>query len=89
MAEEERATTISRELTAIWSEVVGEPPKSDHTNFFASGGTSLAAMKLMARVRKRYGSHLRVRELYENPSIAALTDRVVQLRTEERMSGGA
>ncbi|MEO6504221.1 MAG: phosphopantetheine-binding protein [Jatrophihabitantaceae bacterium] len=76
---EDGGGAVAERLTAIWTDVVGRPPPSPEANFFVDGGNSLAAMKFMARARKVYGSQLRLREIFDHPSIAAMTARLAEL----------
>ncbi|EWC63674.1 Siderophore biosynthesis non-ribosomal peptide synthetase module [Actinokineospora spheciospongiae] len=59
-------------LASIWAELLGtaEPGRDD--DFFASGGQSLLAAQLAARVRAALGRKLSVRAVFEHPTIADL-----------------
>ncbi|BAU87746.1 non-ribosomal peptide synthetase-like protein [Streptomyces laurentii] len=62
-------------VAEIWQEVLGVPV-ADDDDFFALGGQSLAAMEVVAALRRRLGVHVRVRVLLEHPVLA---DFVAQL----------
>ncbi|MEV6074750.1 phosphopantetheine-binding protein [Streptomyces sp. NPDC052069] len=57
------------EISEIWQEVLGVPVEDDD-DFFALGGQSLAAMEVVAAVRRRLGITVRVRVLLEHPVLA-------------------
>ncbi|MER5986775.1 phosphopantetheine-binding protein [Streptomyces sp. NPDC001787] len=68
-------------IAEIWQEVLGVPVQDDD-DFFALGGQSLAAMEVVAAVRRRLGITVRVRVLLEHP---VLSDFAGQLdRSGER-----
>ena len=67
-----RTATESR-LAAIVAELLVLPaPAGVNDSFFALGGHSLTATKLMARVRDVFGVDLPVRALFSDPTIAGL-----------------
>ena len=67
-----RTPTESR-LAAIMAELLALPaPIGVHDNFFALGGHSLTATRLMARIRAVYGIDLPVRALFSDPTVAGL-----------------
>ncbi|MEV4937178.1 phosphopantetheine-binding protein [Streptomyces zaomyceticus] len=62
-------------VAEIWQEVLGVPVEDDD-DFFALGGQSLAAMEVVAAVRRRLGITVRVRVLLEHPVLADFTERL-------------
>lgn len=71
-----RTPTESR-LAAIMAELLGLPaPVGVHDNFFALGGHSLTATRMMARIRAAYGVDLPIRTLFADPTVAALAAEV-------------
>ncbi|MEU8541977.1 phosphopantetheine-binding protein [Streptomyces sp. NPDC048717] len=62
------APTIAA-IAAIWQEVLGVPV-AENDDFFALGGQSLAAMEVVAALRRRLGVTIRVRVLLEHPVLA-------------------
>ncbi len=80
---EDASRAVAQRLTMIWTDVVGAAPSSPEANFFVDGGNSLAAMKFMARARKAYGTELRLREIFDHPSIAAMTARLAELNNAD------
>ncbi|SCK39913.1 enterobactin synthetase component F [Streptomyces sp. WMMB 714] len=59
-------------LTRVFAEVLGLPKVGADDGFFDLGGTSLLAIRLMARVREETGARLSVASLFERPTPAAL-----------------
>lgn len=73
------SSTIEAELERLWQDVLGSPPSSPEANFFRDGGNSLAALKLMGRVRRRWGQQVRLHDLFDNPSVRSLSGRIETL----------
>ncbi len=59
-----------------WHSVLGGTPASLDTDFFASGGGSLAAAQLVSALRQRY-PRITVAEVYSHPRIGALLELAV------------
>ncbi|MDQ6713102.1 MAG: amino acid adenylation domain-containing protein [Candidatus Dormibacteraeota bacterium] len=58
-------------LADIWSELLDTQRLGIHQNFFEVGGDSLDAVQLVAKAG-RVGIHLTLRQVFEQPTIAAL-----------------
>ncbi|MGW1279513.1 Pls/PosA family non-ribosomal peptide synthetase [Streptomyces tsukubensis] len=58
-------------LAAQWGELLGAAPHDPAADFFAHGGGSLAAARLVSRIRERYGTGS-VGDIYRNPGLGAL-----------------
>ncbi|OKI92982.1 non-ribosomal peptide synthetase [Kitasatospora sp. CB01950] len=78
---------VFEELIAqVWSEVLGRDRISADDNFFALGGHSLVALRVIGRLKRELGVTVRTREVYQHPklrdlaayveaTLAAATDR--------------
>ncbi|NQZ56251.1 MAG: amino acid adenylation domain-containing protein [Lentisphaeraceae bacterium] len=58
-------------LLAIWQEVLKRDEIGIHDNFFSLGGDSIMTIQVIARAKKG-GLKIRPKQLFENPTIAAL-----------------
>ncbi|MDT5270380.1 MAG: hypothetical protein QOH49_2566, partial [Acidobacteriota bacterium] len=75
-------TPTEEVVASVWAEVLGRTPgRSD--NFFELGGHSLMAMQVMSRVRKAFGVELRVRALFERPTLEGICTAVDEARGPE------
>ncbi|MCT9933172.1 phosphopantetheine-binding protein, partial [Planotetraspora sp. A-T 1434] len=59
-------------LAAVWAELLGCPPPGRGQSFFALGGDSLLATRLVAVVRDRFGADVPLRDLLARPTVADL-----------------
>ncbi|WP_154814294.1 amino acid adenylation domain-containing protein [Actinophytocola xinjiangensis] len=70
-----------RTLVEIWAEVLRHNGIGVHDDFFAVGGDSLSATRIMARVRRVLDVELTVRDLFDAPTVAGLAALVEAGRT--------
>ncbi|MGF9910961.1 condensation domain-containing protein, partial [Brevibacillus porteri] len=65
----------TEELVAtIWSQVLGIEKVGIHDNFFELGGHSLLATRVISRLRDMFAGEVPIRTLFENPTIAELSE---------------
>ncbi|MGW4378912.1 amino acid adenylation domain-containing protein [Kitasatospora sp. NPDC004531] len=55
-------------LTGLWSELLGDRGLGVHSHFFKSGGYSLLAIQLIARINKAFEVDLPLQVLFQNPT---------------------
>lgn len=70
------ATDLDRQLHAIWMEVLGHGDFATSDNFFAIGGDSLSATRLLSLIEQRLGQRLPLASLFRNPTLASLATRL-------------
>jgi amino acid adenylation domain-containing protein/non-ribosomal peptide synthase protein (TIGR01720 family) len=73
-------TPIEADLVTIFRDVLGQEAIGVHDNFFRSGGDSLLAMRLAARVREHFALDRPLRVIFEAPTVAELAERIVAQR---------
>ncbi|MEU2024125.1 amino acid adenylation domain-containing protein, partial [Streptomyces sp. NPDC016469] len=61
-------------LRGLFAEVLGRDVHSVHDNFFLLGGSSLQVTRLVGRIRKELGAELTLRTVFENATVATLTE---------------
>jgi amino acid adenylation domain-containing protein len=72
-------TATERRLAEIWADVLGTADLGRSADFFALGGNSLLAMRMLARVRKRLGVRVPVRAIFEESTLTAFGEVVDDL----------
>lgn len=63
---------LENEIIAVWEDVLGTVPVSPADDFFALGGDSLLALRMIAELRQRLDREIPLRAVFEAPNIAAL-----------------
>ncbi|MFD3581566.1 amino acid adenylation domain-containing protein [Streptomyces sp. NPDC058683] len=66
-------------LHGIWCDLLHRDRMGTDEDFFAVGGDSLLASRMVARVRESLGVEVPLRAVFEAPTIAALTTEITRL----------
>jgi thioesterase domain-containing protein/acyl carrier protein len=64
--------SLAGTLTAIWAKILDVPDVGVDDDFFDLGGNSVAAIRLMSQLRKRFEVELPIASLFEAPTIRQL-----------------
>ena len=72
----EARDVLELELARIWAEVLDVPRVGVRDDFFELGGHSLMAVRLMARIRERFGRELPLAVLFQGGTVEALAARL-------------
>ncbi|MGA5133610.1 non-ribosomal peptide synthetase [Streptomyces olivoreticuli] len=67
-------------IADVWSEVLGRAHIRADDDFFAMGGHSLIALRVVARLKKQLGIALSTREVYRHPRLRDLAQHVETVR---------
>ena len=66
-------------LAGIWAQLLNLERVSANDNFFAAGGHSLLAVRLISRVREA-GVELEIRDIFLHPTLAALATHIDEVK---------
>ena len=80
VAQQPPQTPTEETTAAIWAEVLGQNTIGREANFFELGGYSLLALRAIARLRQAFAFELPVRVFFDNPTVAALSTVIDQMR---------
>ena len=71
---------VEGRIAAIWRDVLRTERVGHEESFFALGGTSISAVKVISQVRRQLGVPVKLSVIFESPTIAALAEAVSSLR---------
>ncbi len=63
-------------VARVWAELLGKPVNSPANHFFRSGGNSLKAIQLIARLHEATGVRLDLRQLFSHPTLTDLVQLI-------------
>lgn len=75
-------TDTERQLVALWCEVLNVDRVSVTEDFFALGGHSLIAMKIITRLREQFSVDVPLKMLFEAPTVAGMAALLDGMRIE-------
>lgn len=67
---------LHQQIAWIWQDVLGVDRPSLDDDFFSAGGSSLAAIRIIASVNEHFGTSMSAGTLFEAPTIALLAERI-------------
>ncbi|WP_280403232.1 non-ribosomal peptide synthetase [Nocardia brasiliensis] len=70
-------TPVEQAVAEVFADVLGTKRVGVDQSFFELGGNSLSATKVVARVNSALGSTIALRDLFDAPTVAQLSARVV------------
>ena len=80
-------TPVEEVLAGVWQEVLGVDRVGSGDDFFALGGHSLPATRMISRVRQALGVELPFAALFEAPVLARLAEKVAERLAERTQTG--
>lgn len=76
ISSQEEMSEVTAMVLQAWQEVLGIDPLGLHDDFFAIGGDSLAASRIMSRLKELLQCDIPLSMLFETPTIAELGTRI-------------
>lgn len=73
------SSLVDDPLRLLWEEVLGEPSIRPEDDFFDLGGTSLAVVQLVSRIRDTIGVEVGVGVVFEHSTLAGLQAEIARL----------
>jgi amino acid adenylation domain-containing protein len=62
-------------VAAVWAVELGAPSVGAEDDFFALGGNSLAAVRVLAKLTRELGVDLALRDLFDHPTVGSFASR--------------
>lgn len=82
----EPRSDLEQDMATIWGVHLNVEQVGPHDNFFSLGGHSLLATRIIFAINARYGCQLRLSDMLKKPTVAQLSERVVDLQRESSTS---
>ena len=76
------ATNTEKQLSHLWSEVLGIYQVGVHDDFFELGGNSLVATRIISRVLQTFQLELPIKAIFDAPTVAGMALLIEQNRTK-------
>ncbi|HEV2844920.1 MAG TPA: amino acid adenylation domain-containing protein, partial [Thermoanaerobaculia bacterium] len=73
-------TPVEELLAGIWAGLLGRERIGVHEDFFAAGGHSLLAARLVSRLRGAFGVEMPLTDVFAHPTVAGLAREVERVR---------
>ncbi len=83
----ERVTDTGERLRALWDELLDRPEGAEELDFFSLGGQSLIATRLIGRIEEEFGVRLRLRDVFDHPTLPGLHALVAAAREHAQQTG--
>lgn len=77
------ATLSQQTVAALWREVLGQEAIGIHDNFFALGGDSLTAARVVSRLNTMIGISLPLADAFRAPTVAEMATRIEVLLAQQ------
>jgi syringomycin synthetase protein SyrE len=82
-ADDPDVLALENEISQIWLDLLGHDGFQRNQSFFEIGGTSLAALRMVSRLRESEGAEISLRDVFVHPSITALAKALVRRRKND------
>lgn len=63
-------------LARLWAQTLGVPEVRRDQSYFALGGQSVTAMRLISRIDREFGASLSLRDIFEHPTLTAMAEQI-------------
>jgi acyl carrier protein len=73
---------LERQIAEIWQEELNVTPVGIHDDFFELGGQSLLAVRLISRLRKKFGAEVSLEDFLMTPTVMGLVRAVLQAQAQ-------
>ena len=71
---------VQRRVAGHASTLLGLPKMAADDDFFALGGDSLLALRLLAGLREEYGMEVPIARIFESPTVAGIAEALLRIR---------